>query len=81
MDECVPCCVHVRVCTLRPYHVTQLPQLELCQPGGLGEEGLQKCIPADRPRVYTCACAPALGSEKQMIDGGPGRSHSLPAQP
>lgn len=51
--ECVPCCVHVSVCTLRPYHVMQLPQIELCQPGGLGEEGLQTCIPSWTIHVCT----------------------------
>lgn len=50
---CVPCCVHVSVCTLRPYHVMQLPQIELCQPGGLGEEGLQTCIPSWTTHVCT----------------------------
>lgn len=68
---CVPCCVHVSVRTLRPYHVMQRPQIELCQSGGLGEEGLQTSVYplVDHPRVYESARALALGSEKQMIDG------------
>lgn len=40
------------MCTLRPYHVMQVPQLEFCKPRNLGEEGVQTCGLEDRPRVY-----------------------------
>lgn len=42
----MPCRVHVSVCTSLPYHVMQLLQPELSQPGSLGEGALRTRVPA-----------------------------------